>query len=294
MTTGTRSRIGRHTQVTRDPVATAPSETWSALVWNLNEAGSAKPRSWKTLRTYRADVALLNEARMPKQGGDHHLDGGSLTLGRDGKTRNWSTMVVSPHRLERPKAVWSTSWGARRAPLANSRPGSWTAAVVRVPGVGDVTAISLYGLLDEKSDASVHRSLSDISPLLEDERYNRLLLLGGDLNTWTGWKQGSKHLARDRVVLDRILAHGLYDCLITALERAGRGPLKGCTCSLGDDCRHTRTRLDRQRKDTPYQMDYLFASRELIQRLDTCMAIEPPADSPSDHFPILATFRKDG
>jgi hypothetical protein len=40
--------------------------------------------------------------------------------------------------------------------------------------------------LDEKSDASVHRSLSELTPLLEDRRYNERLIIGGDLNTWTG------------------------------------------------------------------------------------------------------------
>ncbi len=36
---------------------------------------------------------------------------------------------------------------------------------------GYITAISLYGLLDEFSDASVHRSLSEVSPVFDDDRY---------------------------------------------------------------------------------------------------------------------------
>jgi hypothetical protein len=84
-----------------------------------------------------------------------------------------------------------------RIPFETSRPGSWTAAVVTIPEFGDVTVVSLYGLLDEKSDASVHRSLSELTPLFEDRRYNGMLLVGGDLNTWTGWRNGSDHLARD-------------------------------------------------------------------------------------------------
>ncbi len=85
--------------------------------------------------------------------------------------------------------------------------------VVR-PGLDDVTAVSLYGLLDEKSDASVHRSLSELAPVFDDERYNWLLLLGGDLNVWTGRSvPGSAHLDRHQVVLERIKAYGLVDCL---------------------------------------------------------------------------------
>jgi hypothetical protein len=173
-------------------------------------------------------------------------------------------------------------------PFENSRPGSWTTAVAQVPDFGAVTAISLYGLMDEKSDASIHRSLSELTPVFEDQRYNRLLLLGGDLNTWTGWPDGSPHLARDVVVLERIPAFGLVDCL-----EANRPPgrLEGCTCSLGGGCPHTRTRLDTRYPDVPYQMDYLFASPALAKHLVSCEVL--PHDkwpSPSGHFPILATF----
>jgi uncharacterized protein (DUF58 family) len=162
--------------------------------------------------------------------------------------------------------------------------------VVSVPDLGDVTAVSLYGLMDERSDASLHRSLSELSAVFDDPRYNRLLLLGGDFNTWTGWEAGSAHLARDLVVLDRIRAFGLIDCL-EAKRRRGR--LEGCPCSLGTRCRHTRTRLDPRYPGIPYQMDYLFASRDLAELLTSSEALDHERwPSPSDHFPIVASFRK--
>jgi endonuclease/exonuclease/phosphatase family metal-dependent hydrolase len=169
-----------------------------------------------------------------------------------------------------------------------SRRGSWYAAVTDVPGIGPVTSVALYGLLDEKSDASMHRSLSELTPLFEDRRYNRHLVLGGDFNTWTGWGARSAHLARDRTVLDRIAALGLVDCLDAARKE---GRLEGCPCSLGDGCRHVRTRLDPRKPDIPYQMDYLFASKKLAKRLEICrVADEAPWPKPSDHYPIVATF----
>lgn len=167
-----------------------------------------------------------------------------------------------------------------------SRPGSWTTAVVSVPGFRDVTAISLYGLMDEKSDASVHRSLSELAPVFDDPRYSQWLLLGGDLNTWTGWEAGP-HLDRDRVVLDRIRAYGLVDCL-EAKRPAGR--LADCPCTLGEGCTHTRTRMDPTNPQVPYQMDYLFASRALVERLSSCEAVAHDA-WPSDHLAIVAEFR---
>jgi hypothetical protein len=254
------------------------------VAWNM----AHRVRSWTALGGLEADVALLSEARVGK-GVKANFLGGERTDGRDGYRRPWATAIVSPHALR--EIDDARSWrGGRpvKVPFERSRTGSWTAAIVRVPDVGDVTAVTLYGLMDEKSDASLHRSLSELAPVFDDPRYNRLLLLGGDLNTWTGWPAASAHLARDRVVLERIHSYGLVDCL-RAKRPAGR--LDGCPCSLGGRCRHTRTRLDTRYPEIPYQMDYLFASTELAKVLMSCEAL--PSDrwpSPSDHFPIVATF----
>jgi len=56
--------------------------------------------------------------------------------------------------------------------------------------LGPVSAVALYGLMDELSDASVHRSLSELSPVLDDPKYNKQVILGGDLNTGTQWPKG--------------------------------------------------------------------------------------------------------
>jgi endonuclease/exonuclease/phosphatase family metal-dependent hydrolase len=255
------------------------------VVWNM----AHKARSWKALDGLSPDVALLNEATPTPVGVDAVANG--RTIGRDGYDRPWSTAVVSKHALRVIDDARPSSRGrARKVPFENSRPGSWTAALVSVPGVGDLTAISLYGLLDEMSDASVHRSLSEVSPLFDDDRYKRSVLLGGDLNTWTGWSAPSDkaHLARDQAVLLRLEAYGLVDCL-QRVRPSGR--LEGCPCSLGDDCTHTHTRLDPRYPQIPYQMDYLFASPTLAERLTGCEGL-PPAEWRfySDHSPIVATF----
>jgi hypothetical protein len=254
------------------------------VAWNMQH----KVASWASLAKLDAEIALLSEARVLK-GLESNFVGGEETEGRDEYRRPWATAVVSPHALRAIEDARASRGGrAIKVPFESSRPGTWTAAVASVPEVGEVTAISLYGLMDEKSDASVHRSLSELAPVFDDARYNELLLLGGDLNTWTGWEAGSPHLARDRVVLDRIRAYGLVDCL-EAKRPSGR--LEGCPCSLGEGCTHTRTRLDPRYPDVPYQMDYLFASPALAERLVSCEALGHDTwPSPSDHFPIVATF----
>jgi hypothetical protein len=259
--------------------------TFTVVVWNMQHKESA----WEALARLQADVALLNEARVPDAGIDVNVIGGHHTEGRDDYERPWAAAVVSPHALHEIDDAQAFRYGRPlKVQFINSRPGSWVATQVDVPGLGGVTAVSLYGLMDEKSDASVHRSLSELAPLLEDPRYREHVVLGGDLNTWTGWAAGSRHLAVDRVVLDRIRVVGLVDCLEQTRDP---GRLEGCPCSLGEDCMHTRTRLDPRRPDVPYQMDYLFASPAMAKRLAECAApTDDPWPAPSDHYPIQATF----
>jgi hypothetical protein len=246
-----------------------------------------KTASWNTLGRVQADIALLNEARVPSKGVSANLLGGERTEGRDSYKREWAAAILSPHPLREIDDATASRYGRKLdLPFVNSRPGSWTAGMVSIEGLGEVTAIALYGLMDEKSDTSVHRSLSELAPIFDDKRYNKHLILGGDLNTWTGWAAGSMHLERDRVVLERIRAYGLVDCLEAKREP---GRINGCPCSLGDECRHTRTRIDPRRPEVPYQMVYLFASKSLVGRLTRCEALAS-SHEPSDHFPISATF----
>jgi endonuclease/exonuclease/phosphatase family metal-dependent hydrolase len=243
---------------------------------------------WKALLATGPDVAILNEARVANDVDGLRVLGGAKTEGKDAYKRPWATAIASRHEVGEIVDARAHRYGRPiRAPFETSRPGSWTAALVTIPDFGDVTVASLYRLLDEKSDASVHRSLSELTPLFEDRRYNRMLLVGGDLNTWTGWGDGSEHLARDVSVLQRIEALGLVDCL---RQCRPPGRLAGCPCS-DEPCGHTRTRRDPRYPNVPYQDDYLFASPKMAERLRTCTALdESPWASISDHLPIVASF----
>jgi endonuclease/exonuclease/phosphatase family metal-dependent hydrolase len=252
------------------------------VVWNI----ANKPRAFDALASLEPDIALLNEASPPSTASGIWRE---LTVGRDAKRHEWSAAVLSPHptlEITDARPQWRSS--KRNVPFECSRPGSWVAAEVEVTPGDAVTAVALYGLLDELSDSSVHRSLSEISPVLDDPRYRRLVVIGGDLNTGTQWPAGDRFILRDGNVLGRFEALGLVDCL-AAMRPAGR--LEGCTCTLGDDCMHTRTRLDRRFPDVPYQTDYLWASRHLARRLRSCVALATDEwFAISDHAPILAEF----
>jgi hypothetical protein len=275
-------------------------ETWSVLVWNMalgsvpaKDAGANWARLEQLMATQPAQVALLNEAKVPQDTQAIYEAAG--TRGRDGKPRDWSTAVVSDWRLDPIEDARPTNYLGRertRLPFQNSRPGSWTAATVHVPDGEPVSCIALYGLLDDLSDASVHRSLSEVSPVFSDPRYKERVILGGDLNLTTQWTNEDGLFDLARGVLDRIEAYGLVDCL---KAKRAHDRLPGCLCTL-EPCTHTRTKWVPGSEDGgyPHQMDYLFASRSLVEedRLVRCEALEPEMwKDRSDHAPIVAEFR---
>jgi hypothetical protein len=126
------------------------------VVWNIANNNLA----FDALARLNPDVALLNEASPPPT-----LNGiwREATEGRDTKRRPWSAGVLSPHRVEEitdARPSWRNSRGDVR--FACSRPGSWVAArVVVVPGF-ELTAVALYGLMDEFSDAALVCAKGDV------------------------------------------------------------------------------------------------------------------------------------
>jgi hypothetical protein len=268
------------------------------IVWNLEH----KLANWGVLADSNeladADIALLCEAPEPPDGGANAL-GHWSTKGLDCRCpgpgcekKRWSTAVMSPHSMDPIEDARKDRYYGKPLPFGPSRAGTWIAARVHVDGVA-VTAISLYGLMDERSDASVHRSLSELSPILDHKEYGKYVLLGGDLNILAGRPRRADP-DRHQVVLARLKAYGLVDCLA---EMRPSGPLKGCQCRLGDNCTHTWTYRSRhlKRSHIPYQDDYLFASRALAPpRLTSCYAMGFNEDSPSDHAPIIASFQVRG
>ena len=305
-------------------------EPWGVLVWNM--ARGAKKRgkaadTWaylaKLTEEHNVHVALLNEADVSSlravnaaaaREGDPapavFSDRG--TLGRDFWNKDgvrtpydrstWSAAVMASSGAEalgeRDVRAESPSWPHRSPDMAftNSRPGSWIAASLTV-GSERMTCVSLYGLIEELSDASMHRSLSEISPLLSDPEHRELVLLGGDFNTSTATE--AEHRERDRIVLDRIKAYGLRDCLAEWREKNDLPPLEGCRCA-DDPCRHTLTRLrpNERGEDRPWQervskqVDYLFASEALVDRLHDVVEIAPEEwETYSDHRPIIVMLR---
>lgn len=264
-------------------VASTATDRFRVVVWNV----ASKPAAWALLDGLNPDVALLNEARVPSgRGGIWNTDG---TRGRDTKVRRFTSAVITRHSvtaISEARPRWRQN--VRDVPFECSRPGAWVAGLVSSEFAPPITVVSLYGLLDEFSDSSVHRSLSELSPLVDDSRYSKYLVIGGDLNTGTQWRSGDPFLDRDRNVLDRFRALGLLDCID---KHRAPGRLLDCKCSYGDECRHVRTRRDPRWPAIPYQTDYLFASSALADRLTASSVLaEDKYFQVSDHAPLVADF----
>jgi exonuclease III len=266
------------------------------VAWNV--AQNAKALS-VTAAVRGADIYLLNEAPPALELGELITKADDRTIALDCPhevgvctcNRRWSAGVaVAPrYGVERIMDARRSDSG-RVLRFEPSRKGTWVAALVSLEGGEEVTAVSVYGLRGgESSDESVHRSLSELSPIFDHERYGRLLVLGGDLNTLARAAIASRTLARDQGVLrSHHEGFGLVDLLAQDIRNQERGPLAECGCGYGSNCEHTWTFRHKDNPTTRYQDDYLFASPELADRLDRCEAL--PFTGASDHAPIAATF----
>jgi endonuclease/exonuclease/phosphatase family metal-dependent hydrolase len=176
------------------------------------------------------------------------------------------------------------SWGTailthglplRTIPVASSHPGALLAAEISLPGGGTLTAITMYGLIDKHGYATttVHRMLSDLTPLLNDGAGKRDILLGGDWNVSIQWDQRypGKYPAH-RLLFDRVEDFGLENC-----TRKVHG-------------KHVAT-YKKQGSPVEWQNDYLFVSRRLSPALLTCVIPDnQELRDLSDHSPVVITL----
>lgn len=218
---------------------------------------------WELVEEHAVKIALLNEASVYRLKAENEAaekigDRPSFEFSKEGTRardfwtdrgvrklkvrKKWSAAVMSPLGPDLLGEEDVRARAPRRRnpivdiPFTNSRPGTWIAATVQI-GEESVTCVSLYGLIEELTDASMHRSLSDINPIFSDPRHNKLVLLGGDFNVGTGLADPCDR-ERSRIVLKRIEAYGLDDCLAQWIEDQKLPPLAGCQC-VDEPCRHT-------------------------------------------------------
>jgi exonuclease III len=262
----------------------------SVVIWNMNHwprSSKQRAEAWAYLRDGLApDFALVQEAVPPSD------VPGVVYSPLTSQNYVWGTAVVVFNPILRVTAI-------PRRPVATSlvvgelednQPGTSAAAIVTLPSGKEIVALSVYGAMEKtgtgKSSATttVHRILSDLTPLLDSAREPRPMIFGGDLNCSTQFEDADR--AAHEAVFARIGAFGLKDWFVASAGQ--RTHLTDCFCAQAGACAHQRTlRLKNSPDSRPWQTDYVFSHH--IGNSTTSMEVinEPIAWGLSDHAPIV-------
>jgi len=238
--------------------------------WNLNHR-TRVAEALAFLKTLEPDIALLQEvAPLPDRPG---------VLWHRVWNCKWGTAIVAHEGMalrEIPTVPVTSIDDIPEGHLERSHPGAWVAADVEVSGFGTVTVVSAYGLMRRLRNgiayatSTVHRTLSDLTPVLDVARSKGRVVVAGDLNISPHFSPPDRdaHIA----TFARIKAFGLLDCLGATHE------------GVVQTYRHHNKPEAR-----PSQLDWMFASPSM--RLVSCSVVDTEqAWSLSDHAPLLAVF----
>jgi endonuclease/exonuclease/phosphatase family metal-dependent hydrolase len=246
------------------------------ISWNMSHwqrTASQRDAAWAYLESLSPDVAMLQEAVPPER-----LDKNTYVYrpGGIGPTRKWGSMLVSYLGPVAELTHVRASHSRKAADLQRTYPGS-----LAIAEIGGLVAGSWYGLIEDGyAITTVHRQLSDLTPLVDSPLGDRLVF-AGDLNISSQFKgvDGRRH----RNLLERFATLDLVDCL--AMNRPARERLANCPCA-DESCLHVQTQRH-PRSAVPWQNDYFFVSKKLAAKVRSCYAVEGEvAWHHSGHRPI--------
>jgi exonuclease III len=242
--------------------------TWNMDHWRRSD--DLRQKAWDFLeRAVHPDVALVQEAVPAGRGCSVVFREGGILDDRSNPRRDlgWGSAVISYGPFLRPLVSAKGPFRPDDQPLLRTFPGS--VAIAEVVRDVPIVVVSAYGLIDRGyAETTVHRILSDLTPLI-DERRGHGIIIAGDLNVTTQWSEKHRSflkgrhdecLRRDRNLFDRFAALGLHNVVV----RSGQGPLEGCGCDAGEECQHVQTQRH-DLSDFPWQNDYIFVSEDLLR-----------------------------
>lgn len=266
------------------------------ISWNL--AHRVDP--WRRVLDSGADVALLQEAAEPPSDvrSKIEVDDEPWRTEGAGVARRWRTAVVKltdgvQVRWLKPRSIEVAAAGD----LPVSLRGTLAAAVVTAPNGSTLTVASMYSVWERPhpetrsgwiySDASAHRVVSDLAMLI-GQQYGHRLLAAGDLNLLYGYGENGNAYwsARYATVFARMAAMGVP--FVGPQSPNGRSadpwpaelPLESRNVPTYHSTHMTPAQATRQ-------LDFVFASTDLVSRVRVTALNEPGEWGPSDHCRIL-------
>ena len=270
------------------------------LSWNM----AHRKESWYHLVDTDADIALLQEASAPPRDIAARIEVDEEPWRTDAAdaVRPWRTAVVRlSQRVDvewlKPKPIEQAAGGE----LAVSRPGTLAAAEIRDSSGARLIVVSMYGLWERPhrstksrwiyADASVHRLISDLSSLIGQQGGHRIIA-AGDLNILHGYgEEGSRYWAgRYQTVFQRMASLGLpfLGPQSPNGRRADPWPRELPRDSRNVPTYHTTHMTPAQ---ATRQLDFVFASGGLAERLQVTALNDPFEWGPSDHSRVMIEIR---
>jgi endonuclease/exonuclease/phosphatase family metal-dependent hydrolase len=263
------------------------------ISWNIHQ----QPEPWYVLASDEAlDFALVQEAKPPPTGLGLNVHPGPSAWA----DRSFRTAVAARGSKFPVKFVPSARVGqAGRGIVPESRPGTIAAAEVSLTTGEVVTLVSVYAAWENPTpeqsawnifaDASAHRVISDVSALIGSAKGHRIIV-AGDFNCLHGYgENGSRYWK------------GRYETIFTRMEALGL-PFVGPQHPNGTQAEPWPDELPRDSKNVPTfrtnaglvarQLDFVFASRELVGRLKVS-ALNGPEWGPSDHCRVEITLAEE-
>ena len=268
--------------------------TWNMDHWRSSD--DLRQKAWTFFeRTVRPDIALVQEAFPVGRGSSVVFREEGIHDDRRSPVRDlgWGSAVISYGPPLQPLLSAKSPFRPDAQPLLRTFPGS--VAIAEVVRDIPIVAVSAYGLIDRGyAETTVHRILCDLTPLV-DERCGQGIIIAGDLNITTQWSKKHRSflrgrheecLRRDRNLFDRFTALGLHNVVV----RSDHGPLEGCGCDDGEECRHVRTQRH-DRSDFPWQNDYIFVSEDLLPKASAVEVFDnDEVWQLSGHCPVVVEF----
>ena len=208
-----------------------------------------KQKGWDYIKTIDPDICLLNECSNPNL---------FINYIHNEQTNGWGCGVFSKHKLD-------------EIIIDKCHPGAIAICETNINSI-NITAISLYGqIIDGFAITTLHRSLSDLTPIFQKKSLRDCLLIGGDFNADTELdkRQGGKSHS---IFFERLRDFKLYDCC------------KKFNTERVRTLRHKNSVVE-------WQNDYLFAGKKIYDKCISCKVIDDESlYDISDHNPILAEF----